>query len=156
MGKIIFLFILMISCSEKELNPDEEMAIEIWDEIKGYESWNQPENFSGIQESNTVHGNFVQIWLNGMSSEFFSDSTNENELMMGGSIIVKESYNDSQGEDKTGITVMKKIIDYDPLNNNWFWINYKPDGTLGGKNGAEQSCYNCHQSGKDYVLFSGQ
>ena len=49
---------------------DEKMAVGVWDEINGYESWTQPGNFSGIQESNSVHGNYVQIWLNEISSEF--------------------------------------------------------------------------------------
>ena len=74
--------------------------------------------------------------------------------MPSGSIIIKEAYTDEQGENKTGITVMKKIIDYDPMNNDWFWVSYKPDGSLAGKNGAEESCYSCHHSGKDYVLFN--
>ena len=47
---------------------DEEIAVGVWDEINGYESWTQPGNFSGIQESNSVHGNYVQIWLNEISS----------------------------------------------------------------------------------------
>ena len=54
----------MLSCSEKEMTLDEEMAADIWGEINGYESWPPPENFTRTQESNSVHGNYVQIWLN--------------------------------------------------------------------------------------------
>ena len=153
MKKRILLIVLLLSCSEKEMTLDEEMAADICDEINGYESWPPPENFTGIQESNSVHGNYVQIWPNEISSEFFRDTTT-GEIMPSGSIIIKEAYTDEQGENKTGITVMKKIIDYHPVNSDWFWVSYKPDGSLAGKNGAEESCYSCHHSGKDYVLFN--
>jgi len=33
------------------------------------------------------------------------------------------------------------------------WANYNDGGELAGKNGKESSCYNCHISGKDYLLF---
>ncbi len=61
------LLLLFFSCSEKEMTLDEEIAVGVWDEINGYESWTQPGNFSGIQESNSAHGNYVQIWLNEIS-----------------------------------------------------------------------------------------
>ncbi len=89
---------------------DEEIAVGVWDEINGYESWTQPEIFSGIQESNSVHGNYVQIWLNEISSEFLHD-TPAGKIMPSGSIIIKEAYSDILGENTTGITVMKKITD---------------------------------------------
>ena len=134
---------------------DEKIAVDVWDEINGYESWTQPENFSGIQESNSVHGNYVQIWLNEISSEFLHDTT-AGEIMPSGSIIIKEAYSNILGENTTGITVMKKITDYDPTHNDWFWVSYKSNGSLAGKNGAEEFCYSWHHSGKDYVLFNGQ
>ena len=153
--KKILLFVLLLSCSEKEMTLDEKMAVGVWDEINGYKSWTQPGNFSGIQESNSAHGNYVQIWLNEISSEFLHDTT-AGEIMPSGSIIIKEAYSNILGEYTTGITVMKKITDYDPTHNDWFWVSYKFNGSLAGKNGAEEFCYSCHHSGKDYVLFNGQ
>ena len=108
MKKGILLIVLLLSCSEKEMTLDEEMAVDLWDEINGYETWTSPENFTGIQESNSVHGNYVQIWLNEISSEFFRDTTT-GEIMPSGSIVIKEAYTDEQGKNNTGITVMKKI-----------------------------------------------
>ena len=105
--KKILLFVLLLSCSEKEMTLDEKMAVGVWDEINGYKSWTQPGSFSGIQGSNSVHGNYVQIWLNEISSEFFHDTT-AGEIMPSGSIIIKETYSDILGENTTGITVMKK------------------------------------------------
>ena len=37
--KKILLFVLLLSCSEKEMTLDEKMAVGVWDEINGYESW---------------------------------------------------------------------------------------------------------------------
>ena len=105
--KKILLFVLLLSCSEKEMTLDEKMAVGVWDEINGYKSWTQPGNFSGIQGSNSIHGNYVQIWLNEISSEFFHDTT-AGEKMPSGSIIIKKTYSDILGENTTGITVMKK------------------------------------------------
>ncbi len=70
-----------------------------------------------------------------------------------GSILVKEGYSDSEGQSLNKITIMKKIDGYDPDHNNWFWANYNEGGELAGKNGKESSCYNCHISGNDYLLF---
>ena len=37
MKKGILLIVLLLSCSEKEMILDEEMALDIWGEINGYE-----------------------------------------------------------------------------------------------------------------------
>ena len=153
--KIILLFITLIlsGCSTDELTDDQKLANDIWDEIQGYESWNQTSDFTGIQMTNgSPHGDYVQIWINDIISDFFEDSS-ENNLLPNGSIIVKEGYSDENGSSLNNITIMKKIDSYDPNNNNWFWANFNEGGALAGKNGSESSCYNCHSLGKDYVLF---
>ena len=77
----------------------------------------------------------------------------ENATLPLGSILVKEGYSDSEGQSLNKVTIMKKINGYDPNHNNWFWANYNSSGELAGNNGAESMCYNCHASGKDYILF---
>ena len=39
MKKTILLFVLLLSCSDKEMTLDEEMEVEIWNQINGYKSW---------------------------------------------------------------------------------------------------------------------
>ncbi len=59
------------------------------------------------------------------------------------------------------VTVMfKRGSGYDPENNNWFWVKYKPDGSLATNpkgmklagrvaKGADKGCIACHSSQKD-------
>ena len=154
MKKIILIItILIFGCSEDVLTDDQKLANEIWDEIQGYEFWNQSPEFTGIQLNNgSPHGEYVQIWINGIVSEFFED-TSASDLLPNGSLIVKEGYSDENGSILNNITIMKKLDSYDPSHNNWFWASYNEGGELAGKNGKESFCYNCHISGKDYILF---
>ena len=146
-----FLMMFFYACSSDELSDDQQKANEIWDEMSGYQSWSQISDFSGVQSSNSVHGSYVQVWINEIAESFLSDSTSSGQLP-NGSLIVKEGYSDSNGSDISKITIMKKIEGYDTSNNNWYWANYNPGGDLGGKNGKEAFCYNCHASGQDYLL----
>ena len=151
---ILILAILFFGCSEDVLTDDQKLANEIWDEVQGYETWLQDSTFAGIQSGNSPHGDYVQIWLNETVANFFNNpDTLENETLPVGSILVKEGYSDSEGQSLNKITIMKKIDGYDPDHNNWFWANYNDGGELAGKNGKESSCYNCHISGNDYLLF---
>ncbi len=151
----ILMCLFIYACSSDELSEDQERANEIWDEINGYQSWGQISEFSGIQPSNNAHGSYVQVWINEIVESFLSDSSSSGQLP-NGSLIVKEGYSDSNGSDVSKITIMKKIEGYDPNNNDWFWANYNPGGDLGGKNGREASCFNCHASGQDYILSTSQ
>jgi hypothetical protein len=50
------------------------------------------------------------------------------------------------------ITVMFRRRGFDPARNDWFWVEYEPDGkvTYAGK---VEHCIGCHQPGKDYRLL---
>ena len=66
----VMVLSLSVACGEKvedsyELPSEfEEMASELWGEIDGLDSWSQYEGWEGIVASSSVHGDFVQIWLN--------------------------------------------------------------------------------------------
>jgi len=59
------------------------------------------------------------------------------------------------------VTVMfKRESGYDPANNDWFWVKYKPDGSLATNpkgmklagrvaKGADKGCIACHSSQED-------
>jgi hypothetical protein len=83
----------------------------------------------------------------------------------GGEGVSKESVANNPDEYLKAVTVMFKRSGYDPENKNWFWVKYKPDGSLhtnpkgmmlAGKvaKGMPQGCIACHQSaaGGDYVF----
>ena len=43
---ILIITILFFGCSEDVLTDDQKLANEIWDEIQGYESWDQNPEFT--------------------------------------------------------------------------------------------------------------
>jgi hypothetical protein len=105
-------------------------------------------------------------------------TTVDTRLTMGsnkGELIIKKNYDgpgvskqtvadDPQGYLKA-ITVMYRRTGYDPENKDWFWVKYKPDGSLhtnpsgmplAGRvaKGMSSGCIACHQAapGGDFVF----
>ncbi|PSW05798.1 hypothetical protein C9I89_07665 [Photobacterium lipolyticum] len=92
-----------------------------------------------------------------------------------GEVIIKRNY-DGEGVSKLtvandptkylkAVTVMYRRAGYDPENQDWFWVKYKPDGSLDvDSNGVElagriakgmaEGCIACHRTapGGDYVF----
>lgn len=154
MNKLFLLLIisLFFGCENNEIkSEDEKMAEDIWQEIQGYSSWDQAEDWTDVKTSlDGTHGNFVQIWLNQEAFPSFEDTTSTN--LPYGSISVKEGYSTSDVSSINTITVMKKIEGFDPDHGDWFWASFDTDGDV-NKAGSVSSCYNCHVSGMDYVRF---
>lgn len=129
---------------------DQALAEGIWDEISGYDSWGQLAPWEGIQPSDDVHGESVQIWANGAAEATVAAAAGGD--MPDGAITVKEGYGDASGSSVNAITVMKKIAGYDSANGDWFYARYTADGTvtMAGAS-AVSSCAGCHLSGQDSV-----
>ena len=60
----MFFFLLACADESKDTAISEEDAA-LWDEISGYEGWQQLENWTGVNESDSVHGVAIQTWYNG-------------------------------------------------------------------------------------------
>jgi len=83
----------------------------------------------------------------------------------GGDGVSKESVSNSPGHFLKAVTVMFRRKGYDPDNQDWFWVKFKPNGELhvNPKNmklagrvakGKRQGCIACHTAaqGGDYVF----
>ena len=83
----------------------------------------------------------------------------------GGEGVSKESVANDPAKYLKAVTVMYRRAGYDPDNQDWFWVKYKPDGNLhvnpkgmplAGRvaKGMSAGCIACHQSapGGDYVF----
>ncbi|MCG8556062.1 MAG: hypothetical protein MJD61_12365, partial [Proteobacteria bacterium] len=89
---------------------------------------------------------------------FLNDVADSNpEQLADGAIIAKENYTADDPNMFDSITVMQKLKDYDPDNNDWFWAKFDPMGdllmnaagvALAGKigKGGTMGCIPCHRS----------
>ena len=148
---------LSVACGEKVGDSSElpsefdEMASDLWTEIDGLDSWSQYEGWEGIVASSSVHGDFVQIWLNDAAMTAITAG----DEIPDGAILLKETYNDAEGTELKDITVMKKVDGYNPDGSDWYWAQYLEDGTIQGA-GSPDMCTGCHSSGEDYVRFTSE
>jgi hypothetical protein len=119
------------------------------------------------------HGEFLEIGYQNLEVNGHS-----------GFIVVKKNYSGAgvseqavaldRGKYLTDITVMfEREAGYDPDNQNWFWVKYKPGGSLyardvggapvalagriakGGPGEENRGCIYCHASagGRDYIFY---
>lgn len=123
----------------------------IWSEIQDVQSWQQYEGWEGIVASSSVHGDFVQIWLNEAANNALVNGVD----LPDGAIIAKETFLDGNGETLKDITVMKKVAGYNLDGGDWYWAQYLEDGTVENE-GSPTLCTGCHAAGNDYVLFTSE
>ena len=70
-----------------------------------------------------------------------------------GAALMKEGYNDEEGNEFIALTLMVKQDGFAPDNNNWFWASYDAAGNV-NQSGVVEMCISCHAtSDSDYVLF---
>jgi len=100
------------------------------------------------------HGAHLKMYVNRPVTENPSDPPHK-------SVIVKENYNEAK--ELAAITVMYRSKDYDPDNNDWYWVKYQPDGTVAKMKdmklaGKVDGCIQCHSSAKggDYVFANDE
>lgn len=141
---LFFLF----ACSTGSKS-EEDPASLYYEEFSDYQTWNQAEDWNGIQPSASVHGAFVQIWLN----DVVQDAILEGAEIPDGAAIIKEGYNDEEGTEFNARMLMVKRDGFDPDHNNWFWASYDAEGNI-NRSGAIDMCISCHAASEsDYLLF---
>ena len=101
----MLFFLLACGDNAKDTGVSEEDAA-LWEEISDYSDWQQLENLTGVNASDSVHGVAMQTWYNDTAYDGLMQGE---EAMPNGSIIVKEGYADAEGSDVKEIKVMKKI-----------------------------------------------
>lgn len=107
--------------------------------------------------SQAPHGAFVKMYLN-------RTAIAEPDKLPHGSVIVKENYG-PDGKALMAVTVMYRSQGYDPEHNDWYWVKYRPDGTVDTTPpemgsmpvaGRFPMCIDCHSSadGKDFAYVN--
>lgn len=178
--KKIFLSVIVLSClaisimasneSENVLaqsgsrggtaQPTRTFEAKFWNYLQDthYTNWAPaPGQKEGHYPGQSPHGAFLKMYLN---RKAIANPKN----MPHGSIIVKENFG-KDGKTLMAVTVMYRVEGYDPQNNDWYWVKYKPDGSValtppdkGSKRiaGRFKSCIECHSGsdGNDFAFFN--
>ncbi len=144
--------------AEEKANEDVQYATDLWEQIKDYNNWTQPEGFKGWQEGKSPHGSVLQYYINDTAVE---------DLTADGAVIVKENYSKESKDAIMSVTVMEKREGYDPETKDWFYVKYSPKGEVmknpAGKDlagligkGGTKGCVPCHSAadGNDYLFMN--
>jgi hypothetical protein len=115
-----------------------------------YKNWDLWPEKGEFYLSEEPHGALLTTYVNDKALDVIEGKKG---VMPDGAIIVKENYM----PDKTleTISLMKKIDGYNPQANDWFWVEYKPNGEI-EKEGKVFNCIGCHSKERenDYLFTS--
>lgn len=145
-GAFALTTLVTTACASLGTPEDQAHVEELWTSIEGYQEWPQFDGFEGITFGDTVHGDWVQVWVNDVGAA-------DPQGLPYGTIVVKEGYDDEAGTKKRNITVMERIEGYDPENGDWFYAQYNKKGTPGAA-GKVGFCIDCHDDVPDYIFFN--
>lgn len=104
----------------------------------GWESPRQP-------DAGGAHGPFIDIYINDVVAEALSSET-ALDRWPNGSLIVKDGWNDPDGEQHLFFAFMERREE------GWFWGEYRGNGSLVAAGVNEPRCANCHSAGQDGVF----
>ena len=120
-----------------------------------YKKWETLAGKKGLRESKEPHGDFVQMFANKIA-------TDKPDTLPYGSILVTENYD--KDKKLIDITVMYRSKGADPQHGDWYWLKYRPDGSIArtsekeGKKaiaGKVASCIDCHsKAGTKDLVYS--
>ena len=123
-----------------------------------YRNWAPvPGQSDAMYEGQSPHGAYLKMYLNRTAAGNPSALPNR-------SIIIKENYGPDQ-KTLMAITVMYKTKGFDASAGDWYWVKYKPDGTVDQKStptgnvrlaGRVKGCIACHADagGNDFTFFN--
>lgn len=134
---------------EKKPATNGKAVIEYLNQQK-YQSWQLWPGKTELYKGRHPHGAFLTTYV---SSGAYQAIEAKAGSIPDGEFIVKENY--SPEKKLAAVTVMYKQAGYNPAGGDWFWLKYKPDGTI-AKEGKVGGCIGCHTGVQDNDwLFTG-
>jgi len=143
---------------KKQDKQKKEFAQQLWSYLKkveyreNYSPW--PGTEDAFYEGQAPHGAKLKMYVNRHVANNPADPPYK-------SVIIKENY--TPEEKLAAITIMYRVEDYDPDNNDWYWVKYQPDGKVAMMNdmklaGKVKGCINCHSTAKgdDYIFTNDE
>ncbi len=117
----------------------------VWAHLEqaNYETWALWPEKGRLYAGGEPHGMLLSTYLNDVALEALNGDA---AVFPAGTIIVKENY--MPDSTLAAVTVMYKTENFNPDNNNWFFIKRLTDGTVqvGGRGAG---CENCHGARRD-------
>jgi len=128
-----------------------EMTASILADIAGYRSWPRFKENRWPKKSAGHQGMYVLAHYNPKVGQAMAAGT---KPLPEGSIIVKDNFADSGGQDLRSTTVMAKVKGH------WYFVRVRPNQAVAVSNGVPQEgfgllgCVNCHKAAiaNDYVF----
>lgn len=121
--------------------PDAEKIIEYISRFEPYRSWRIWPGMNKLTPGKPPHGDLTTVFVN----DFAYLSIKKHKVMADGSLIVMENY--TKEKKFLGLSVMYKISKYNPEAGDWFWAEYRPEGSVAGS-GKADTCLACHGEAK--------
>jgi hypothetical protein len=136
---------------------DVAFANDMWKAMKDYNSWLMK---SEVRMGMSPHGDFIQLYYNivNLNGKPYHVIVKDN---FGGEGATKDLVTESPSKYLMAVTVMvQREKGYDLENNDWFWVKYNADGTIGKDEkgtemagrvakGMDTGCISCHKAAKD-------
>lgn len=118
-----------------------------------YTAWGQFPDAQGVLSAIPPHSPFARTWINDTITAALAEGAG---VLPNDSIVVKELLATMDAAEPSSLTVMWKVADFDPNNNNWFWAEMTPDGTVMAE-GKVASCIVCHTlvRNNDFIYLQG-
>jgi len=110
-----------------------------------YTEWSFWPDHQGMQPGRAPHGPLHKVYVNDRALNSLRPPVQY------GAIQVKENY--SKSKELKAITVMYKVLGYNPKDGDWFWVKYTPKGKA-GPFGKPKGCIGCHgtRANNDFIL----
>lgn len=110
-----------------------------------YTRWGFWDDYQGLQKGGVPHAPQHRVFVNTQGI------TSKRVPADNGTIIVKENIDDN--DTLIALTVMYKIVGYNPAGGDWFWAKYSTAGKI-ERAGKMKGCLGCHNSVKenDYIF----
>ncbi len=142
------LAVTLFSCTSLGTPEDQTMGDSLWESMQGYQSWSSPEDWEGFQESASIHGDYIRIYLNSVMAQNPADPPV-------GSIVVKEGFAEEDASSMKAITVMQKVEGYGADAGGWFYARYSASGSMTHA-GTPAMCTDCHRKarGGDFLFYN--
>ena len=133
----------------------------LWKYLKAsrYENWAPvPGKTGAAYAGESPHGAFLKMYLN-------RRAVGNPKTLPEGSLIIKENYG-PDGKTLMAITAMVKAKGYNPSGGDWYWVKFRPNGTVDQKimptgtavtlSGKPKGCIECHSGadGGDFLFFN--
>lgn len=132
------------------------------------DAWHFLPGWEGRKEGQSPHGAGIATYVNAIA---YKAAKKKQTTLPNHSIVVKENYAPAAKGNKQSalwpnaklgaVTVMYKVDGYNPDASDWYWVKYRPDGSVDEKKdmkiaGKVESCIGCHAAASgadnDYMI----